>query len=85
MSTIPTWQLQDAKNRFSELVDKTLDNGPQIVTRYGPPVVVVMSFDTFQTLTLPGSLSEFLLGSPLAGAELSVEPDRSLAREVDLA
>lgn len=84
MSTIPTWQLQDAKNRFSELVDKTLDDGPQIVTRRGRPVVVVMSFETFQTLTLPGSLSEFLLLSPLAGAELNIERDRSLAREVDL-
>ena len=84
MSTIPTWQLQDAKNRFSELVDKTLDDGPQIVTKYGRPVVVVMSFDTFQTLTRPGSLSEFLLLSPLAGTELNIERDRSLAREVDL-
>ncbi|HSO27170.1 MAG TPA: type II toxin-antitoxin system Phd/YefM family antitoxin [Anaerolineales bacterium] len=84
MATIPTWQLQDAKNRFSELVDKTLDDGPQIVTKYGRPVVVVVSFDTYKALTRPGSLSEFLLLSPLAGAELNIERDHSLAREVDL-
>jgi antitoxin Phd len=85
MSIIPTWQLQEAKSRFSELVDRTLDAGPQIVTRHGHPVVVVVSYDAFQALTRPGNLSEFLLASPLAGIELEIERDRSLPRDVDLA
>ena len=29
------WQLQDAKNRFSEIVNKALRDGPQVVTRRG--------------------------------------------------
>lgn len=85
MSTVPTWQLQEAKSRFSELVDRTLDDGPQVVTRHGRPVVVVVAYDDYQTLTRPGNLSEFLLASPLAGAELDIERDRSLPREIDLA
>ncbi len=40
-----TWQLQEAKNRFSELVDLTLSEGPQIVTRHGKPVVQIVPLD----------------------------------------
>ena len=37
-----TWQIQEAKNKFSELIDKTLSEGPQIVTKHGTEVAVVM-------------------------------------------
>jgi antitoxin Phd len=37
-----TWQIQEAKNRFSELVDLSLSEGPQIVTRHGKPVVQIV-------------------------------------------
>ena len=30
-----TWQVQDAKARFSELLETSLSEGPQIVTRRG--------------------------------------------------
>ena len=36
------WQLQDAKNRFSNLVDKAKNYGPQIVTKHGKETVVGM-------------------------------------------
>jgi len=36
-----TWQLQEAKSRFSELVDLTLKEGPQLVTRRGQDAVGV--------------------------------------------
>lgn len=85
MPTTPTWQLQEAKSRFSELVDRTLEGEPQVVTRRGKPVVVVVPYETYQTLTRPGNLSEFLLTSPLAGAELEFERDRSRPRDLDLA
>jgi prevent-host-death family protein len=42
-----TWQLQNAKNRFSELVDRALTDGPQIVSRRGKNVAVVLSFETY--------------------------------------
>ncbi len=38
-----TWQVQEAKNRFSELIDKALEDGPQVVTRHGRPVVKVVA------------------------------------------
>jgi antitoxin Phd len=37
-----TWQIQEAKNRFSELVDLSLSEGPQTVTRHGKPVVQIV-------------------------------------------
>ncbi|OGO20741.1 MAG: prevent-host-death protein [Chloroflexi bacterium RBG_16_48_8] len=80
-----TWQLQDAKNRFSEVVNRALDDGPQIVTRRGKEVVVVLSSDEYAELTKSQpSLVEFFRNSPLVGIELDLERDRSLPREIDL-
>lgn len=45
-----TWQLQDAKARLSELIDKAESDGPQIVTRRGKETVVVVSVDTWRDL-----------------------------------
>jgi antitoxin Phd len=39
------WQLQDAKARFSELIEDTLERGTQVVTRRGIDTAVVVSFD----------------------------------------
>ena len=78
-----TWQLQEAKNRFSELVNRTLQEGAQIVTRHGQKVVVVLPFEEYERMVRPkDTLAEFLLRSPLAGAELQVERDRNLPRDV---
>jgi prevent-host-death family protein len=45
------WQLQEAKSKFSELVERTLENGVQIVTRHGQKTVVIMPFDEYIRLT----------------------------------
>jgi antitoxin Phd len=44
------WQLQDAKARFSELIDDTLEKGPQVVTRRGIDTAVVVSVDEWKKL-----------------------------------
>lgn len=46
----PSWSLQDAKNRFSAVVDAALSGEPQLVTRHGRPAVVVVAAETFQRL-----------------------------------
>jgi len=79
------WQLQEAKNRFSELVNKAIDEGPQVVTRRGEQVVVVVSNDAYKKLLKSqSSLLEFFRQSPLVGVELDLERDRSLPRETRL-
>ena len=81
-----TWQIQEAKNKFSELIDKTLSEGPQMVTKHGTEVAVVMPIDQFRKLTAPKQrLGDFLLNSPLRNSELVIERDQSAQlREVDL-
>ena len=44
------WPLQDAKNRFSALVDAALAGAPQRVTRRGRPAVVVLATDEYERL-----------------------------------
>lgn len=81
-----TWQIQEAKNKFSELIDKTLSEGPQMVTKHGTEVAVVMPIDQFRKLTAPKErLGDFLLDSPLRSSELIIERDQTAQlREVDL-
>ena len=44
------WSVQDAKNKFSAVVDAALAGTPQQVTRRGKPAVVVLSADDYQRL-----------------------------------
>jgi antitoxin Phd len=79
------WKLQDAKNRFSELVDTVLESGPQVVTRRGVDTVVIVPAATYRTLTLPKeSLARFLAASPLRGARLNLARDADTGRGVRL-
>jgi len=56
------WQLQDAKNRLSEVVKRAKDEGPQTVTVHGQRAVVVVSAPEFDALVKPRpSFVDFLL------------------------
>lgn len=44
------WQVQDAKQRFSELLRSVRSNGPQFMTRHGRPVAVVLDIDEYRQL-----------------------------------
>jgi prevent-host-death family protein len=79
------WQLQEAKNRFSEVVNKALEEGPQTVTRHGEEIVIILSKAEYTRLVKSQtSLLEFFRQSPLVGIELDLERDMSLPRDVDL-
>jgi prevent-host-death family protein len=77
------WQLQDAKARFSELVQKAIEEGPQTVTRRGKPTVVVVSAEQFELMKKRQiSLKDLLRSAPWH--ELEIERDRSQPREIEL-
>lgn len=79
------WALQDAKNRFSEVVDKTLREGPQSVTRRGVPVVVILPAKQYAEQTAPQeSFVSFFRKSPLHGVDLNLTRSRDTGREVSL-
>jgi prevent-host-death family protein len=69
----PSWSLQNAKNRFSEVVEAARET-PQTVTKHGKPAVVVLAADeyerlrTLQRLKAP-NLGELLLAMPRGDIE----------------
>ena len=80
-----SWQVQEAKQRFSELVRRTLDEGPQVITRHGHEVVVVLAAEEYRRLTgqVP-DFKSFLLSAPdLSLLDLD-QPERDLPRDVAL-
>ena len=78
-----TWQLQEAKNKFSRVVSEAQHSGPQIITRRGEKTAVVLSFEEYRRLTASDQkLSEFFRKSPLAEVELDLSRDTSPVREV---
>jgi len=78
-----SWQLQEAKAKLSELVQKAVDEGPQIITRRGEEIAVVMSADAYRNLR-KGQIDfkEFLTLLPAEGLDL--ERRKDLPRDVDL-
>jgi prevent-host-death family protein len=79
------WQLQEAKNRLSQVVDSALHNGPQTITLRGKPAAVVVSFDEYRKLTQPRTgLAQFFKQSPLCNVELDLSRSADLTREVEL-
>jgi antitoxin Phd len=78
-----TWQLQEAKSRFSELVDCTLAEGPQLVTRRGAEAVVVIAALEYRRIQSGLSLREVLRNAP-RGEPLDLVRSSEAVREIEL-
>jgi prevent-host-death family protein len=46
-----TWQMQEAKNKLSEVVDEAAHHGPQVITRRGVEVAVILSYADYRKIT----------------------------------
>jgi prevent-host-death family protein len=80
-----SWQVQEAKARFSDLLREAKHSGPQQITIRGRVAAVVLSTEEYERLCAPKpSLVAFLRNSPWRGVELDVERDGSPARDIDL-
>ena len=80
-----TWQLQEAKSKFSQLVENAMHKEPQIVTKHGDKAVVVLSFEEYIKITKPQvDLVKFLRNSPLAEISLEITRSKDMPREIDL-
>jgi antitoxin Phd len=87
-----TWQLQEAKNKFSEVVNLAVAGRPQVVTRHGKPVAVISSIEDYAkahpeaSIEKPKNFVEFLLSMPkIAGddEDLFVRVKGGKMREID--
>ncbi|MDZ7771793.1 MAG: type II toxin-antitoxin system Phd/YefM family antitoxin [Balneolaceae bacterium] len=82
-----SWQVQEAKNRFSELVRKASEEGPQTITKHGKESAVVLSMEDYKRLKDPNEdLVTFFGTSPLReySDELDLKRDPSEGRDVEL-
>lgn len=80
-----TWQLQEAKQRFSEVVRAAEAGEPQVITRHGRDVVIIIEYEDYQKLVEePRDFKKFLESAPfpkdfdLPGREVESE------REIEL-
>jgi prevent-host-death family protein len=80
-----TWTVAEAKAKFSEMIEKARDSGPQTVTKNGRTAVVVVSAEEWERKTRrKGSLVEFFADSPLRGSGVDLTRLKDEPREVDL-
>ncbi len=83
-----SWQLQEAKNRLSEVVDLAIQEGPQTVTRHGREVVVIVAKEEFDRRRRGrgprGTILPFLRGLGFARSGLDLERSGDVDRDLEL-
>ncbi|MGH3647117.1 MAG: type II toxin-antitoxin system Phd/YefM family antitoxin [Micromonosporaceae bacterium] len=92
MSEAAHWQVQEAKQRFSEVLRAVERDGPQIITRHGEDVAVVVDIAYFRRLTVSDeAFKHHLLGPPYFDddvievlEEIEAERKKDFPREIDL-
>jgi prevent-host-death family protein len=78
------WRLAEAKNRFSELVNTALAQGPQTVRRRGDAVVVIAEQEYQRLIGTQPGFRQHLLHPPAGLAEIDLSRDRSPMRDAAL-
>jgi prevent-host-death family protein len=79
---LKTWQLQEAKNKLSRVIEDAVNQGPQIITRRGEEVAIVLSYASYQKMVASrGKLTGFFRESPLVGIDLDLARDKSDVQE----
>jgi antitoxin Phd len=72
------WQIQEAKNKLSEVLNEAIKHGPQIITKRGVETVIVLSYAEYRKVMLnKKKLSDFFRESPLAEVDLDLRRDKS--------
>ena len=80
-----SWQLQDAKSRFSKVVKMAEEGKPQLVTRNGIPTVYIVEASAYNRLIeKSASRKDILRKSPCVEIELKLDRQRDEGREVTL-
>jgi prevent-host-death family protein len=75
------WQIQEAKNKLSEVINEAIKHGPQIITKHGVEAVIVLSYAEYRKAMLnQKKLSDFFRESPLAEVDLDLRRDKSRLR-----
>lgn len=80
-----SWQLQEAKSHFSDLVNVAMTHGVQTVTKHGKPAVVVMSVEEYdRKFGTRKSLADALRACPENLSDLIGSRTKRIARNINL-
>ncbi|MDG4767717.1 type II toxin-antitoxin system Phd/YefM family antitoxin [Solwaraspora sp. WMMD406] len=80
------WQVQEAKQRFSEVLRAAERGEPQIVTKHGEEVAVVIDISEYRRLRgEQTSFMEYLRSNPDMDDDFEIERQQDLPRDIDLA
>jgi prevent-host-death family protein len=80
------WQVQEAKQRFSEMLRAAEAGEPQIVTRHGEAIAVIIDIAEYHRLRGESmSFMDYLRVDAVGDADLEVDRRADLPRDVDLA
>ena len=83
--SVDTWTVASAKSHLSEVINRALADGPQVITRNGRKTVVVVSVEAWaHKARRQGTLAEFLAASPLRDSGLEIERPPDGPREINL-
>jgi prevent-host-death family protein len=80
------WQVQEAKQRFSEVLRAAESGEPQIVTKHGEEVAVLIDIAEYRRLRGEQlSFMSYLRAEPFTDVDVEIERQRDLPREIDFA
>ena len=78
------WQVQEAKTRLSEVIERARTEGPQTITRHGAERAIVISIEDYRALAAnKPDFKAHLLGGPKVD-DFSIDRDRDTGRSIDL-
>jgi len=79
------WQLQEAKNKLDQVIQKARASGPQTIAVQGKEAAVVLSAEDYRRLTeKKNSLVSFFQSSPWAEVEIDLTRSRETGRDIEL-
>jgi len=81
---VATWQVQDAKTRLSEVIERARTEGPQIITRHGTERAVVLSIEDYRAFVAhEPDFKAYLLGGPKVD-DFPIDRAHDVGRAIEL-
>lgn len=84
MTALHHWQLFEAKNKLTQVINLSKKEGPQVITVRGHEEAVIMSMADYEKLFFKKDLLSFFKSSPLKGEDLSLQREQDFGRSEDL-
>ncbi len=78
------WQIQTAKNKFSEVINCAMTGKPQMITKNGKPAVYVISIKDYEAITKKKDIKKLLMTSPHKDLDIKLQRQIDTGREISI-